>query len=41
VWKGYNSSKDYAAFVTKTLVNHDGEIKRKIMAMFSTEERAD
>ena len=35
VWKGYNSSKDYAAFVTKTLVNNDGEIQRKIMAMFS------
>ena len=33
--KGYNSSKDYAAFVTKTLVNNDGEIQRKIMAMFS------
>ena len=29
------SSKDYAAFVTKTLVrNNDGEIQRKIMAMF-------
>lgn len=39
VWKGYNNSKDYAAFVTKTLVNHDGEIRRKIMAMFSAEER--
>ena len=38
VWKGYNSSKDYAAFVTKTLVNNDGEIQRKIMAMFSGAE---
>ena len=38
VWKGYNSSKDYAAFVTKTLVNNDGEIQRKIMAMFSGTE---
>ena len=27
VWKGYNTSKDYSAFVTKTLVNKDGEIK--------------
>ncbi|WP_162543858.1 helix-turn-helix domain-containing protein, partial [Escherichia coli] len=37
-WKGYNTSKDYSAFVTKTLVNKDGEIKRRIMAMFSGEE---
>ena len=35
VWKGYNTSKNYAAFVTKTLVNQDGDIKRRIMAMFS------
>ena len=34
-----NTSKDYSAFVTKTLVNKDGEIKRRIMAMFS-ERRA-
>ena len=40
VWKGYNTSKDYSAFVTKTLVNKDGEIKRRIMAMFSGEERS-
>ena len=33
VWKGYNTSKDYSAFVTKTLVNKDGETR--IMAMFS------
>ncbi len=38
VWKGYNTSKNYAAFVTKTLVNHDGDIKRKIMAMFKGQE---
>lgn len=37
VWKGYNNSKDYAAFVTKTLVNNDGEIRRRIMSMFSME----
>ncbi|MWT90788.1 HTH domain-containing protein, partial [Escherichia coli] len=24
VWKGYNTSKPYAAFVTKTLVNSEG-----------------
>jgi len=35
VWKGYNTTKDYAAFVTKTLVNKDGDIKRRITAMFS------
>ncbi|GCM97513.1 helix-turn-helix domain-containing protein [Escherichia coli] len=35
VWKGYNTSKTYAAFVTKTLVNKDGDIQRRIMAMFS------
>jgi len=35
VWKGYNNGKDYAAFVTKTLVNKDGEIQRRIQAMFS------
>ena len=40
VWKGYNTSKDYSAFVTKTLVNKDGEIKRRIMAMFSRGERS-
>ena len=40
VWKGYNTSKDYSAFVTKTLVNKDGEIKRRIMAMFSVGERS-
>jgi hypothetical protein len=34
VWKGYNTSKDYAAFNTKTLVNLDGDIKRRIMSMF-------
>jgi len=38
VWKGYNTSKNYAAFVTKTLVNHDGDIKRKIMAMFKGQQ---
>lgn len=38
VWKGYNNSKEYAAFVTKTLVNKDGEIQRRIKAMFSSQE---
>jgi hypothetical protein len=38
VWKGYNSSKDYAAFVTKTLVNQDGEIRRKLKAMLSKKQ---
>jgi hypothetical protein len=35
VWKGYNTGKEYAVFVTKTLVNKDGEVKRRIMSMFS------
>ncbi|MBE3060169.1 helix-turn-helix domain-containing protein, partial [Klebsiella pneumoniae] len=35
VWTGYNTSINYAAFVTKTLVNKDGDIQRRIMAMFS------
>lgn len=38
VWKGYNTTKEYAAFVTKTLVNRDGEIQRRISAMFSGAE---
>lgn len=41
VWRGYDNAKDYAAFATKTLVNKDGEIKRRIMAMFSNDERPD
>lgn len=35
VWKGYNTAKEYASFKTKTLVNKDGDIKRRIMAMFN------
>ncbi len=35
VWKVYNTSKNYSAFGTKTLVNKDGDIQRGIMAMFS------
>ena len=38
VWKGYNTTKEYAAFVSKTLVNKDGDIQRRIMAMFSGAE---
>ncbi|MGM1190963.1 helix-turn-helix domain-containing protein, partial [Serratia liquefaciens] len=29
---------EYAAFVSKTLVNKDGDIQRRIMAMFSGAE---
>ncbi|EHN1697942.1 helix-turn-helix domain-containing protein [Salmonella enterica subsp. enterica serovar Newport] len=39
VWKGYNKTKGYAAFVTKTLVNKDGEIQRRIMTMFSNSDK--
>ncbi|EBH0783658.1 hypothetical protein FJ875_26300 [Salmonella enterica] len=35
VWKGYDNNKSSAAFLSKTLVNNDGEIKRRIMTMFS------
>ena len=38
VWKGYDNAKPYAAFITKTLVNKDGDVKRRIMAMFSGTE---
>lgn len=38
VWKGYDNAKEYAAFVTKTLVSQDGDIRRRIMSMFSAEE---
>lgn len=41
VWKGYNNGKEYAAFVTKTLVNNDGDIKRRIMSMFKPDERTE
>ena len=39
VWKGYNNNKEYAAFLTKTLVNKDGEIQRRIISMLSPEEK--
>ncbi|MGT3924792.1 replication/maintenance protein RepL [Gallibacterium anatis] len=35
VWKGYNTSKDYAAFNTKTLTDRNGEINRKLRIMMS------
>ena len=38
VWKGYDNAKPYAAFITKTLLNKDGEIQRRIMAMFKRQE---
>lgn len=38
VWKGYDNAKEYAAFKTKTLVNKDGNIQKRIMSMFSPEE---
>ena len=41
VWKGYNNAKEYAVFITKTLVNKDGEIKRRIMSMFSPEDNTE
>lgn len=38
VWKGYDTQKEYSAFLTKTIVNKDGDINRKIRAMFSGTE---
>lgn len=38
VWKGYDTAKSYASFVTKTLVNKDGEIQRRLQSMFSKKE---
>ena len=38
VWKDITHQKTTQPFVTKTLVNKDGEIKRRIMATFSVEE---
>lgn len=38
VWKGYDNAKPYAAFLTRTLVNKDGDIQRRIMTMFSGAE---
>mgnify|MGYP001324421654 CR=1 FL=1 len=35
VWKGYNTSKNYAAFTSKTLVNKDEAIERRIQMMMS------
>ncbi|MWT91461.1 helix-turn-helix domain-containing protein, partial [Escherichia coli] len=38
VWKGYNTSKPYEAFVTKTLVNSEVVIKRRLQACFGSSE---
>lgn len=35
VWKGYNTSRDYAVFNTKTLTDRNGEINRKLRIMMS------
>lgn len=35
VWKGYNTSKDYAVFNTKTLTDRNGDINRKLRIMMS------
>ena len=40
VWKGYNSSKGYAAFNSKTLANYDGDVKRRIMSMFEGNKKS-
>jgi len=35
VWKGYNTGKDYAAFKTKTLVQKDGKVERRLKLLMS------
>lgn len=35
VWKGYNTSKEYAVFNTKTLTDRNGEINRRLKIMMS------
>lgn len=35
VWKGYNTSKDYAAFNARTLTDKNGEINRRLRIMMS------
>lgn len=35
VWKGYDTSKDYAAFATKTLVGKSGDIQRRLKLLAS------
>lgn len=30
VWKGFDNGKDYAAFITKTLINKDQAIQRRL-----------
>ncbi len=39
VWKSYDNTKKYAAFMAKTLVNKDGERRRRIRAMFYKEQK--
>lgn len=40
VWKGYDTTKNYAAFMTKTLVNQDEDIRRRLMSMFKERDSA-
>jgi len=35
VWKGYDNGKDYAAFKTKTLVQKNGEIQRRLKLLMA------
>jgi len=38
VWKGFKEKQPYAAFITKTLTNKNGEIQRRLQAMFSKKD---
>ena len=38
VWKSFDTTKEYAAFRTKTLTNKDGRIHKRIMSMLKPDE---
>lgn len=39
VWTGFNTSKEYASFNSKTLVNKDGNIVKRLKLQFSNKEK--
>lgn len=41
VWKGYNTGKSYAAFTTKTLINKDDAIQRRIQLMVKSKTKTE
>lgn len=41
VWRGYNTSKDYAAFVSKTLINKDDEINKRLKVLMTNYKQSE